>query len=160
MRRLCSLVTQRHRDFGNFRLTDENGRAVAQICRKLDGLPLAIELAAARIRLLDPHDLANRLDNSLALLTGGARDLPARQQTLRATVDWSYQLLSEADRKTLRALGVFQGMRAAAESVVKATFPRVNENDIKRAMRLVMQREVDALRLRPHPYEFFLYYDV
>ncbi|HEU4866363.1 MAG TPA: AAA family ATPase [Actinomycetota bacterium] len=93
----------------DFQLTDENGRAVAQICRKLDGLPLAIELAAARIRLLDPQDLANRLDNSLALLTGGARDLPARQQTLRNTIKWSYDLLDHREQSLFYKLGVFAG---------------------------------------------------
>lgn len=93
----------------DFKLTDENGPAVAQICRKLDGLPLAIELAAARIRLLNPQDLANRLGNSLALLTGGARDLPARQQTLRNTIKWSYDLLDQREQSLFYRLGVFAG---------------------------------------------------
>ena len=69
---------------------------VATICARLDGLPLAIELAAARIKLLSPTTMLARLESSLDLLTGGARDLPSRQQTLRSTVDWSYGLLTSA----------------------------------------------------------------
>jgi predicted ATPase len=93
----------------SFTLNDKNGPAVAQITRKLDGLPLAIELAAARMRLPKPDDLARRLDNSLAILTGGARDLPARQQTLRNTIAWSYDLLDEREQSLFYKLGVFAG---------------------------------------------------
>src|SRR5438034_579124 len=74
----------------DFAVTDENAPAVAGICQRLDGLPLAIELAAARIRLLPPQALLARLESRLKLLTHGARDLPARQQTLRGTLSWSY----------------------------------------------------------------------
>ena len=92
-----------------FALTDENASAVAQVCRRLDGLPLALELAAARIKLLPPQAILARLDDRLKLLTGGARDLPARHQTLRNTLEWSYDLLN-SDEKTLYArLGVFVG---------------------------------------------------
>jgi predicted ATPase len=80
-----------------FALTAENAPAVAEVCRRLDGLPLAIELAAARVKLLPPDELLARLERRLPLLTGGARDLPARQQTLRATLDWSHDLLSPAE---------------------------------------------------------------
>src|SRR6202166_600993 len=93
----------------NFELTDENARAVATICTRLDGLPLAIELAAARIKLLSPSAMQSRLEGSLQLLTGGAKDLPMRQQTLRATMDWSYDLLSPAEQKLFRRLSVFVG---------------------------------------------------
>ena len=93
----------------HFVLTAENGAAVAAICRRLDGLPLAIELAARRVRLLAPPALLRRLDRRLALLTGGARDLPARQQTLRATLDWSYHLLGVRERRVFARLGVFVG---------------------------------------------------
>ena len=92
-----------------FTLTKENARAVAAICSRLDGLPLAIELAAARIKLLSPSAMLARLESSLNLLTGGARDLPARQQTLRNTVDWSYGLLNGAEQTLFRRLSVFTG---------------------------------------------------
>jgi len=93
----------------NFQLTGENASAVAEICTRLDGLPLAIELAAARVKLLSPSAMRTRLASRLQLLTGGARDLPARQQTLRHAIDWSYDLLSEPEQKLFRRLSVFQG---------------------------------------------------
>ena len=92
-----------------FELTSRNGPAVAEICRRLDGLPLAIELAAARIRLLPPHALLARLDDRLEVLTGGPRDLPERQRTLRNTLDWSFGLLSAAEQALFARLGVFAG---------------------------------------------------
>ncbi|GIV98259.1 MAG: hypothetical protein KatS3mg057_2916 [Herpetosiphonaceae bacterium] len=88
---------------------DEDLRAVAKICVRLDGLPLAIELAAAWTRELHPRDILERLDSRLELLTGGARDLPARQQSLRATIDWSYHLLSNTEQHLFALLGVFAG---------------------------------------------------
>ncbi|MFD9457851.1 BTAD domain-containing putative transcriptional regulator [Streptomyces sp. NPDC059985] len=93
--------------------------AAAEICRRLDGLPLAIELAAARLRLLTPRQIADRLDDRFRLLTGGARTVLPRQQTLRAVVDWSWDLLDEAERTVLRRLSVFAGGcdLAAAETV-------------------------------------------
>jgi predicted ATPase/serine/threonine protein kinase len=92
-----------------FALTKENAPAVAAICGRLDGLPLAIELAAARIKLLSPSAMLARLESRLNLLTGGALDLPTRQQTLRSTVDWSYGLLNAAEQTLLRRLSVFAG---------------------------------------------------
>jgi predicted ATPase len=92
-----------------FALTADNAATVAEICRRLDGLPLAIELAAARLRVLGPESLLGRLEHQLKLLVGGARDLPARQQTMRAAVAWSYELLDEAEQKLLRWLAVFVG---------------------------------------------------
>jgi predicted ATPase/serine/threonine protein kinase len=92
-----------------FALTKENAPTVAAICARLDGLPLAIELAAARIKLLSPHSMLTRLESRLNLLTGGARDLPSRQQTLRGTVDWSYGLLNPAEQTLFRRLAVFTG---------------------------------------------------
>jgi predicted ATPase/DNA-binding XRE family transcriptional regulator len=92
-----------------FELTATNATTVAQICRRLDGLPLAIELAAARVKLFSPQALLNRLDRGLHLLTGGTRDLPERQQTLRETVAWSYDLLDPAEQALFRRLAVFAG---------------------------------------------------
>jgi predicted ATPase/DNA-binding CsgD family transcriptional regulator len=92
-----------------FTLDDENAPAVAQIACRLDGLPLAVELAAARVKLLPPEVLLPRLDHSLGLLTGGSRDLPDRQQALRATIAWSYDLLTEGARRLLAVCSVFAG---------------------------------------------------
>jgi non-specific serine/threonine protein kinase len=91
-----------------FALTDANAAAVAGICRQLDGLPLALELAAARVRILEPAALLQRLDHALDLLTSGDRDLPLRQRTLRATISWSYSLLEPSEQALLRKLSVFQ----------------------------------------------------
>ncbi|MFI8385703.1 AfsR/SARP family transcriptional regulator [Streptomyces sp. NPDC085540] len=98
---------------------EEDPAAAAEICRRLDGLPLAIELAAARLRLLTPRQIADRLDDRFRLLTSGARTVLPRQQTLRAVVDWSWELLDEAERTVLRRLSVFAGGcdLAAAEDV-------------------------------------------
>ncbi|MEV0317918.1 BTAD domain-containing putative transcriptional regulator [Streptomyces sp. NPDC050658] len=97
----------------------EGGAAAAEICQRLDGLPLAIELAAARLRMLTPRQIADRLDDRFRLLTTGARTVLPRQQTLRAVVDWSWDLLDEAERTVLRRLSVFAGGcdLAAAEAV-------------------------------------------
>jgi predicted ATPase/DNA-binding CsgD family transcriptional regulator len=92
-----------------FALNDENATAIARIARRLDGLPLAIELAAARVKLLPPEGILPRLEHSLGLLTGGSRDLPGRQRTLRATIAWSYDLLSEGARRLLGVCSVFAG---------------------------------------------------
>lgn len=93
----------------NFELTKENAHAIAAICARLDGLPLAIELAAARIRVLSPSEMEARLQSRLQLLTGGARDLPERQQTLRGAIDWSYGLLNAGEQALFRRLAVFAG---------------------------------------------------
>ncbi|MDP9372367.1 MAG: tetratricopeptide repeat protein [Chloroflexota bacterium] len=102
-----------------FAVTQQNASAVVEICRRLDGLPLAIELAAARVPVLAPEQLATRLDDALRVLTGGSRTAPSRQQTLRATLDWSYALLDERERTVFRRLAVFAGgwALAAAEAV-------------------------------------------
>lgn len=116
----------------DFMLSDQNARAVAEICMRLDGLPLAIELAAARVKLLPPDVLLQWLvqgaPGRLQLLTGGQRDLPARQQTIRATIDWSYQLLEPADQLLFRRLAVFAGgwtLEAAAAVCASVAPPPV-----------------------------------
>ncbi|HUE99047.1 MAG TPA: tetratricopeptide repeat protein [Anaerolineales bacterium] len=103
----------------SFTLTDDNASAVAEICRRLDGLPLALELAAARVKLLPPQAILARLDDRLRLLTGGARDLPARHQTLRNTLEWSYDLLNQDEKILYARLSVFVGgfTLEAAEAV-------------------------------------------
>jgi predicted ATPase/class 3 adenylate cyclase len=105
-----------------FSLTEENARAVAEICERLDGLPLAIELAAARAKLLPPQALLSRLGNRLKLLTGGARNLPERQRTLRNTIEWSYEMLDEGEKTLFARLAVFSdgGTLEAIEAVCDA----------------------------------------
>jgi len=103
----------------NFSLTQDNASAVTEICLRLDGLPLALELAAARAKLLPPQAILSRLDDSLKLLTSGARDLPTRHQTLRNTLEWSYSLLNDDEKRLYARLGVFVGgfTLEAAEAV-------------------------------------------
>ena len=93
----------------DFQVTDENAHAVAEICHRLDGIPLAIELAASRLRLFSPQQLASRLNDRFRLLTGGSRTVLPRQQTLQALIDWSYELLSEEEQVLFRRLSVFVG---------------------------------------------------
>jgi predicted ATPase/DNA-binding CsgD family transcriptional regulator/Tfp pilus assembly protein PilF len=132
----------------NFDLTAENAPVVAQICSRLDGLPLAIELAAARIRVLTPQAMLPRLDSRLRLLTGGATNLPARHQTLRNAIDWSYDLLSGSEQQLLRCMTVFQGGRTleALEAVCNhddhASRPHVDLLDTVESL-------VDKSMLRP-----------
>jgi predicted ATPase len=93
----------------DFRLGEENAAAVAEICVRLDGLPLAIKLAAARIKLLPPQAMLERLGQRLEVLVGGVRDAPGRHKTLRRTLQWSHELLSESEQRLFRQLGVFAG---------------------------------------------------
>lgn len=93
----------------DFLLTAENARAIAQICVRLDGLPLAIELAAARVKVLPPQAMLSRVENRLKLLSGGSRDLPERQQTMRAAISWGYNLLDDAEKTLFATLSVFRG---------------------------------------------------
>jgi predicted ATPase/DNA-binding CsgD family transcriptional regulator/DNA-binding XRE family transcriptional regulator len=95
--------------YQEFNLTLENGAWVAEICRRLDGMPLAIELAAARVRALSVKQIAERLDDRFNLLTGGSRIAPLRQQTLAAVLDWSYALLTEPERRVLQRFSIFAG---------------------------------------------------
>src|SRR5262245_37329349 len=117
VRLFCDRALDAKRDFA---LTSLNAAAVGQLCRRLDGIPLAIELAAARIRSLSPEDLVTRLDQRFRLLTRGSRAALERHQTLRSTIDWSYNLLGADEQRVLRALSVFAGgwNLAAAEAVL------------------------------------------
>ena len=105
-----SLFTERARAVKpDFEITPDNADAVARVCATVDGMPLAIELAAARIRVLSPTELLDRLDRQLSVLVSGSRDLPERQQTLRRTIEWSAQLLEQSQNRLLERLGVFEG---------------------------------------------------
>jgi predicted ATPase/class 3 adenylate cyclase len=103
-----------------FHLTDHNASSIAQICLRLDGIPLAIELAAARVKLFTPEQIAERLNDRFKLLTGGSRTALPRQQTLRALIDWSYQSLNQIEQRALRRLAVFSGgwTFEAAEAII------------------------------------------
>ena len=115
---------------GEFVLTAENAAAVSQICTRLDGLPLAIELAAAWVKVLSPQELLARLERRLPLLTGGSRDLPARQQTMRDTIAWSHDLLSPEEQVLFRCLAIFAGgcTLEAAEAI--AATPGGPDNEV------------------------------
>src|SRR5829696_5228526 len=115
----------------DFSLSDHNAQAVATVCRRLDGLPLALELAAARIKILSPSALQSRLDHRLPLLTGGGRDLPARQHTMRNAIAWSYDLLTEEEQQFFRRVAVFVGgfTLEAAEAVAGGADRRIDVLD-------------------------------
>src|SRR5262249_36277791 len=114
-----------------FALTTENAAAVAQICCRLDGIPLAIELAAARLQALPVEELSQRLSDMFGLLTGGSRTALPRHQTLRALVDWSYHLLSPPEQALLRRLSVFAGgcMLEAAEAICSDFDPQMDADE-------------------------------
>jgi len=124
-----ALFVQRAQDVKpDFQISDENAHALAELCRRLDGLPLAIELAAARIKVLSPQAMLARLRSRLTLLTSGARDLPERQQTLRNTIAWSYDLLPPAEQLLFRRLSVFVGgfTLEAAEAICNSELVILN----------------------------------
>jgi predicted ATPase/DNA-binding CsgD family transcriptional regulator len=129
-----------------FAVDEHNAAAVAQIVRRLDGLPLAIELAAARIKLLPPEAICGRLERSLGLLTGGSRDLPDRQRTLRATIEWSFDLLGEQARSLLAACSVFRG--GVPLDVLESVCA---EADASKTVLDGLQELVDHSLLRPLP---------
>jgi predicted ATPase/class 3 adenylate cyclase len=131
-----------------FELTDENAEAVAGICAQLDGLPLAIELAAARLRLFSPKELNRRLETRLEVLGGGARDLPERQRTLRSTIEWSYELLDADERSIFQLLSLFSTARVEAVEEVGRRLPQLSAVDvIERLASLVDKSLVQSL---PH----------
>jgi predicted ATPase/class 3 adenylate cyclase len=136
----------------DFQLTDDTARAVAEICHRLDGLPLAIELAAARIRLFSPRAMLDRLANRLEFLSGGGRDLPARQQTLRNAIVWSYDLLNENEQRLFRRLSVFTGgcMIDAAEALAEHPLERVSiAGELGSLLDKSLLREVDDAHGEP-----------
>jgi predicted ATPase/class 3 adenylate cyclase len=113
-----------------FALTDENAPIVADICRRLDGIPLAIELAASRVQILSPRQLRDRLDERFRVLTGGNRDALPRQQTLRALIDWSHGLLDERERVLFRRLGIFVNGFTLEGAVAVGAGPGLDELDV------------------------------
>ena len=137
-----------------FELTSENAEAVAEICRRLDGLPLAIELAAARVRLLPPQALLGLLDDRMSLLTGGARDLPERQRTLRNTLDWSFGLLSPAGQALFSRLGVFPGtfdLEAARGGILREGLSVASDAGDDSTVGYYLQRLAALARQRDDP---------
>jgi predicted ATPase len=126
----------------SFELTNENAPAVAEICARLDGLPLAIELATARLNVFTPHSLAERLGNRLKLLRGGARDLPARQQTLRDTIDWSYELLDAREQALFKLLAVFSGATLEAIETVASRIQPFDQFDIFEAVSSLVNKSL------------------
>jgi predicted ATPase/DNA-binding SARP family transcriptional activator len=130
-----------------FRLSNANAAAVAEICRRVDGLPLAIELAAARSRLLSPSEIAERLDAALGALGAGARDAPARHQTLRATIDWSHDLLNDAEGACFARFAVFAG-GATVDAAEAITAAGVDTLDGLVAKSLLVRRQDGPARTR------------
>jgi predicted ATPase/DNA-binding SARP family transcriptional activator len=128
----------------NFDLCDANAAAVAEVCRRLDGLPLAIELAAARCGVLSPAEIAERLGTAFGALGAGARDAPARQQTLRATIDWSHDLLSDEEKTAFAGFAVFAGGATveAAETITSASLDTLDRLVAKSL--LVRRRQSDG----------------
>lgn len=114
----------------SFALTDDNAAVVAEICTRLDGLPLAIELATARLKLFSPEELRDRLRSRLEMLRGGARDLPERQRTLRSTIEWGYELLDAEERAVFQLLSVFPSARIHAVEEVSGRLPALAEIDV------------------------------
>jgi predicted ATPase/class 3 adenylate cyclase/Tfp pilus assembly protein PilF len=114
----------------DFEVTSENAPAIAEICVRLDGLPLAIELAAARIRMLPPQALLSRLSSRLKILTGGASDLPERQQTLRNAIEWSYDLLDDPEKQLFHRMAVFSGGRTLEALEAVCNFDGLLEADV------------------------------
>jgi predicted ATPase len=113
-----------------FQLTETNAHTVGELCVRLDGLPLAIELATARLALFSPQALVERLGNRLKLLQGGARDAPIRQQTLRATIDWSYEMLDPGEQRLFELLSVFSGATFEAVEDVASRVKGLDEIDV------------------------------
>lgn len=129
---------------GGFVLSDREAPIVAEICRRLDGMPFAIELAAARTSFLSPLELLARLDDSLRLLTSGGRTAAARQRTLRALIDWSHDLLSDAERAVLRRLSVFAGSFSLEMASHVVTGPLVGPSDVVEVLARLIDKSLVA----------------
>jgi predicted ATPase len=132
----------------NFEVNNQNAPAVAEICHRLDGLPLAIELAAARIKILSPQAMLIRLENRLKILTGGARDLPARQQTIRKTIEWSYDHLSEGEKQLFRRMAIFQGGATLEALEAVCNFDRRLQVDVLDGVEALMSNSLLQRRER------------
>jgi predicted ATPase/class 3 adenylate cyclase len=131
----------------NFELNEENAETIAELCLRLDGLPLAIELAAARIRLYSPQALLDRLGSRFKLLSGGARDLPERQQTLRDTIDWSYELLADEEKTLFEVVSVFSGSTFEAVEAVVDDIESLDENVVDVVEGLVSLVDKSLIRM-------------
>ena len=138
-----------------FALTDENASTIAEICRRLDGIPLAIELAAARVTILSPRQLRERLDERFRVLTGGSRDVLPRQQTLRALIDWSHDLLEDRERMLFRRLGIFVNGFTLEAATAIGTSDDLDEFDLFDVLASLVDKSLvlaepagDALRYR------------
>ncbi len=138
-----------------FALTDDNAPVVADICRRLDGIPLAIELASARVKMLSPKQLRERLDERFRVLTGGNRDVLPRQQTLRALIDWSHDLLDERQRTLFRRLGIFVSGLTLEGAVAVGSGEDLDELDVFDALASLVDKSLvlaepqgDSLRYR------------
>jgi predicted ATPase/class 3 adenylate cyclase len=142
----------------SFRLTDSNARAVAQICERLDGIPLAIELAAARVKVLSPEQIAGRLDDRFRLLSGGTRNALAHHQTLRALIDWSYNLLSEPERALLNRLSIFAGgwTLEAAEAVCGEDGRRMTDADVLEHLSHLVEKSLVMVELETGETRYWL----
>jgi predicted ATPase/class 3 adenylate cyclase len=134
-----------------FTLIDDNAAAVAEICARLDGLPLAIELAAARLVLFSLDDLRDRLRNRLDLLRRGARDLPPRQQTLRNTIEWSYELLDPEERTMFRVLSVFSSARMEAIEATSARLDALQGVDVIEGIQSLVEKSLARTVEGPGP---------
>jgi predicted ATPase len=126
----------------DFRLTEENAPAIAELCLRLDGLPLAIELATARLRLFSPQALVEQLGNRLKLLRGGARDVPVRQQTLRDTINWSYEMLDPGEQRLFELLSVFSGATFEAAEEVASRCKSLDETDVLDALGSLLDKSL------------------
>jgi predicted ATPase/DNA-binding SARP family transcriptional activator len=132
-----------------FDLTGKNSKSVVQICRRLSGMPLAIELAAARVKLMSVEEIASRLDDRFSLLTTGSRAALPRHQTLRATIDWSYDLLSEAERILFRRMSVFAGGFTLAGAEAICTFQELGRAEILDLLGRMVDKSLVAVEQSP-----------